>query len=335
MADENAQDIRGPAKAAALLMFLGEDITAQVMKNLEEDEVHQLVKALATMPDIGADEMDEVVKEFNTRVIQEGYMSEVGKDYVAKVVHMALPKQQAGAVLDRLSYMEKLEGLKKYDARTIFNLVNKEHPQVIAFICTHLTPVQTTDVISRLPEDLQYEVIVRIAKMDQIIPGTMEEVVDSLMRDISTFRIGEAEASGGIKPAAEIVNTMKKSEANEIMRKIEEEDPELAEEIGQYMFVFEDLLSVDDRGIQTILKEVSNDDLVVALKMASDEVKNKIFKNISSRAADMIKEDISARGPMRLSDVEKAQQTIIRVARKLEQEGKISVSGRGGDDIFV
>ncbi len=327
--------LTGPQKAAALLLFLGEEITAQVMKKLDDEEVNHLAKAITTLDDVPPEMMDEVLREFNTRVMQEGYMSALGKDYIEKVVRMALPSTRADGILNRLSYVEKLDDLKKYDSRTIFNLINKEHPQVIAFICTHLMPSQTSDIIGRLPEDIQYEVITRIARMDQVIPGTMEEVVDSLMKDISTFRVGEAEATGGIKSAAEIVNMMKKSEANEIMRKVEEEDPELAEEIGQYMFVFEDLLNVDDRGIQTILKEVSNDDLVVSLKMSSDEVRAKIFKNISSRAAEMIKEDIEARGPMRLSDVEKSQQTIIRIARKLEQEGKIYVSGRGGDDIFV
>jgi flagellar motor switch protein FliG len=335
MAPEEELDLTGPQKAAALLLFLGEQITAQVMKGLDDEEVNNLAKAITTLEDIPPSAMDAVLKEFNSRVMQEGYMSAIGKDYVERVIRRALPGDRASSILDRLSYVEKLDDLKKYDSRTIFNLINKEHPQVIAFICTNLMPAQTSDIIGRLPEDIQYEVITRIAKMDQVIPGTMEEVVDSLMKDISTFRIGEAEATGGVQSAAEIVNMMNKSEANEIMRKVEEEDPELAEEIGQYMFVFEDLLNVDDRGIQTILKEVSNDDLVISLKMSSDEVRAKIFKNISSRAAEMIKEDINARGPMRLKDVEKSQQAIIRIARKLEQEGKIFISGRGGDDIFV
>ncbi len=335
MAPEEVLDLTGPQKAAALLLFLGEQITAQVMKGLDDDEVNNLAKAITTLEDIHPSVMDSVLKEFNTRVMQEGYMSAIGKDYVERVIRKALPDNRASNILNRLSYVEKLDDLKKYDSRTIFNLINKEHPQVIAFICTNLMPAQTSDIIGRLPEDIQFEVLTRIAKMDQVIPGTMEEVVDSLMKDISTFRIGEAEATGGVQSAAEIINMMNKSEANEIMRKVEEEDPELAEEIGQYMFVFEDLLNVDDRGIQAILKEVSNDDLVISLKMSSDEVKSKIFKNISSRAAEMIKEDIDARGPMRLTDVEKSQQAIIRIARKLEQEGKIFISGRGGDDIFV
>ncbi|MBZ0271685.1 flagellar motor switch protein FliG [bacterium] len=334
-ADNFGHDLSGPQKAAALLMFLGEEVSAEVMKNLDDEEIHQVVKTIAAMGDVTPELMDKVLTEFNHRVIAEGYMSEVGKDFVEKVISKALPQTRAKDFLKRLYYVERLEDLKKYDARTIFNLIHKEHPQVIAFICSHLTTGQTTEIISRLPEQMQYEVIVRVARMDQVIPGTMEEVVDSLIKDISTYRVGTSENTGGVKPAAEIINTMKKSEANEIMRKIEEEDPELAEGIGQHMFVFEDMLHVDDKGIQTILKEVANDDLVISLKVASEDVKAKIFKNISSRAAQMIQEDIDARGPMRLSDVEKAQNVIIRVARKLEQEGRIVVSGRGGDDVFV
>ncbi|MCB1154519.1 MAG: flagellar motor switch protein FliG [Deltaproteobacteria bacterium] len=327
--------LKGPEKAAALLLFLGEQISAEVMRNLDDDEIHEVVKTIAIMTDITPEMMDVVVTEFNRRIIEEGYMSEVGKDFVEKVVKKALPNQRATHVLKRLSYIEKLEDLKKYDARTIFNLISKEHPQVIAFVCSHLPTALTTEIIGRLPEDMQYEVIKRIARMEHVIPGTMEEVIDSLVQDISSYRVGASESTGGVKPAAEIVNSMKKATANEIMRKVEEEDPDLAEEIGSYMFVFEDLLNVDDRGIQTILKEVSNDDLVGALKMASDEVKNKIFRNISSRAAEMIQEDLDVRGPMRLTDVEKAQQAIIRIARKLEQEGKIYVQGRGGEETFV
>ena len=335
MAEINYQEMSGPQKAAALLMFLGEEISAEVMKNLEDEEIHGVVKTIASMSDIKPEIMEKILQEFSVRVLQEGYMAEVGKGFVEKVISKALPQTRAEEFLKRLYYVEKLEDLKKYDARTIFNLISKEHPQVIAFICSHLTATQTTEVIARLPEAMQYEVIVRIARMDQIIPGTMEEVVDSLMKDISTYRVGSSESTGGVKPAAEVINSMKKSEANEIMRRIEEEDPDLAEEIGQHMFVFEDLLSVDDKGIQTILKEIGNEDLVVSLKVASDEVKSKIFKNISTRAAEMIQEDIDARGPMRLSDVEKAQAVIVRVARKLEQEGKIFVVGRGGEDVFV
>ena len=171
--------------------------------------------------------------------------------------------------------------------------------------------------------------------MDQIIPETFEEVIDALSREVDSMRVFKGESIGGIKQASEILNLLKKSESNEIMRKIEEDDPELAEEIGQLMFVFEDMVNIDDRGIQAILKEVSNDDLALALKMSSEEVQDKIFRNISSRAADMIKEDMESRGPVRISDVEKAQQVIVRVARKLEEEGKIIVAGRGSDEVFI
>jgi len=327
--------LSGVEKAAALLIFLGEEISTEVFKGLNEDEIRLIVSAIPKIGEITPTTMEVVLKEFSERIVSEGYMSAQGKDFIERVVQNALGPQKAETVLGRMEIEQRLEQIRRHDPRTLFNLIKKEHPQTIAFILSQLPPLTTSEIIARLPEDMQYEVVLRISRMDSVLPGALEEVVDALGRELSTFRIDVAEAVGGVKPAAEILNSMKKSVANEIMTKIEEEDPELAEQIGQHMFVFEDLLNVDDRGIQMILKEVGNDDLAIALKMASDEVKNKIFRNISTRAAEMIQEDMEARGPVRISDVEKAQQLIVRAARKLEQEGKIIVSGRGGEELFV
>ena len=327
--------LHGAQKAAALLMFLGEEITTKVFKGLSEEEIQQIVNAVPHLGDVTPDVMEALLKEFSERLAQEGYMSTAGKDFMEKVVHSALGPNRAQSVLARLDVSQQLEQIRRYDPRTVFDLIKKEHPQTIAFILSQLQPIAASEIIARLPEDFQYEVVLRIARMDQVIPGALEEVVSALGRELSSFNVGVAESVGGIKPAAEILNSMKRSVANEIMGKIEQEDTELAEQIGQHMFVFEDLLNVDDRGVQLILKEVSNDDLAVALKMASEEVKTKIFKNISQRAAEMIQEDMDARGPMRISEVEKAQQIIVRIARKLEQEGKVVVAGRGGEEMFV
>ncbi|MDP8224559.1 MAG: flagellar motor switch protein FliG [Candidatus Lernaella stagnicola] len=327
--------MNGIEKAAALLMFLGEDLATEVFRGLQEDEIRLIVSAIPKLGDITPDEMQKVLDEFSQRLTAEGYMSKSGKDFIESVVHGAMAHDKAQSVLQRLEVEQQLEQIRRYDPRAIFNLIKKEHPQTIAFILSQLPAHTTADIVANLPEDMQFEVMRRIARMDSVLPGALEEVVEALGRELSTFAIDVAETSGGIKPAAEILNSMKKSGANEIMRKLVEEDPDLAEQIGQHMFVFEDLLNVDDRGIQMILKEVGNDDLAVALKMASEEVKMKIFKNISSRAGEMIQEDMEARGPVRISDVEKAQGVIVRVARRLEQEGKIVVSGRGGEDMFV
>lgn len=327
--------LSGAEKAAALLMFLGEELSAEVLKELEEDEIQTVISKIPLMTSMDTETMEQVVKEFSERITTEGFITQVGKDFVENIIHRALSADRAEQVLKKLSYTEKLESIKKHDTRTIFNLIKKEHPQTIAFIVSHLPSHQSSEIISKLPEELQYEVIVRLAKMDQGVSGALEEVVDALADEISAFRVEVGESTGGITEAAEVLNTMSRSDSNEILRKIEEENPDLAEEIGQHMFVFEDLLGVDDKGVQLILREVGNDDLAVALKMASDEVQAKLFKNISSRAAEMIREDMETRGPVRISDVEKSQQIIIRIARKLEQEGKIAVGGRGGEEMFV
>jgi flagellar motor switch protein FliG len=327
--------LSGTEKAAALLVFLGEEITAEVLKELEDDEIQQVITRIPFMSNVPPERLEEVIKEFNERVANEGFLSQSGKEFVENVITRALDGEQAEMMMKKLSYQEKLENIKKHDTRTIYNLIKKEHPQTIAFILSHLPSAAVSEIISRLPEDLQYEVVLRVARMDQVVSGAMEEVIDALSRDISLFRIETGESTGGIQEAAEILNSMRKSDGNDIMRKIEEVDTELAEQIGQHMFVFEDLLNVDDKGIQMILREIGNDDLAISLKMASDEVKEKIFKNISSRAAEMIQEDMDARGPVRISDVEKSQQVVIRIARKLEQEGKIVVEGRGGEDTFI
>ena len=327
--------LSGAEKAAALLMFLGEELSAEVIKELEEDEIQKVISRVPSMSNLEPEVMEDVVKEFNDRIHKEGFLSQIGKDFVENVVNRAMDRHKAQEMLKKLSYSEKLENIKKYDIRTLYNLIKKEHPQTIAFILSHLGAAHAGEIISLLPEDLQFEVVMRIAKMDQVVSGTLEEVIDALSKEISSFRVEVGEATGGVQDAAEILNVMRKTDANEIMRKIEEDDPDLSEEIGQHMFVFEDLLNVEDRGIQLILREVSNDDLGIALKMASEEVKMKIFRNISSRAAEMIAEDMEAMGPVRITDVEKAQQVIIRIARKLETEGKIVVGGRGGDDTFV
>jgi flagellar motor switch protein FliG len=338
MSDEVIREphrLSGIEKAAALLLFLGEKTAADVFKRLQEDEIRLIISAVPKVSDITPESMQAVLDEFSNRLASEGYISKTGKEFIENVVNNALDPEQARNVLQRLAVEQQLDHIRRYDSRAIYNMIKKEHPQTIAFILSQLAPNTTAEVVGNLPEDMQFEVMRRIAKMDSVLPGALEEVVDALGRELSTFTIDVAESTGGVRPAAEILNQMKKSSANEIMRKLEEEDPELAEQIGQHMFVFEDLLNVDDRGIQQVLKEVSNEDLTIALKMASEEVKIKIFKNISSRAAEMIKEEMEARGPVRISDVEKAQGAIIRIARRLEQEGKIVVSGRGGEDVFV
>ena len=327
--------LTGAEKSAAFLIFLGEDIATEVFKDLSEEEVENIIRTIPQMEGLSPTVIDAVVNEFNDRFVSEGLFAEISMDFIESIVSKAFDKNRAKEMLKRMSNREKLETLRRHDPRVIFNLIKNEHPQTIAFILSHLDQSQTSDILSRLPESVQYEVLTRIAKMDSIIPETFEEIIDTLAKEVESVKVFSGGTIGGVKQASEILNQLKKSDSNEIMRKIEEDDPDLAEEIGQLMFTFEDVVNIDDRGIQTILKEVSNDDLAMALKAASEELKDKIFRNISSRAADMIKEDMETRGPVRISDVEKSQQVIVRVARKLEEEGKIIVAGRGSDEVFI
>ncbi len=330
-----AGTLTGAQKAAILLTFLGEETSAEVLRELEEAEIELVISEIPKLGDVDPATVDSVVREFSERVVKEGYLSEIGRDFAERLVKRALDENRANSVIKRVYSTEKLQLLRKLDPRIIYDLLKTEHPQTMAFVLAHLAPAQTAEVLSRLPENIQKEIVLRIAKMERFTPGTLEEVVEALASQTESKRALEGEELGGTKSVAEILNLMKKAEASEILRRIEDEDPELAETISQHMFTFEDLLNVDDRGIQTILREISNEDLILALKMASDELKNKIFSNMSQRAAEMIKEDMEARGPVRVSDVEQAQQKIVKVARKLDEEGKIVVLGRGAEDLFV
>jgi len=332
---QESKGMRGTQKAAILLMFLGEEPSAEVLRELEEPEIEMVISEIPKLGDVDPTTLDSVVHEFAERVVKEGYLTEVGKDFAERVVKKALKDEQAETILKRVYSSERLQTLKRLDSRIIFDLLKTEHPQTIAFVLAHLTPAQTADILSRLPENVQKEIVWRIAKLERLMPGTLDEVVDTLASQTESRRILKGGELGGPKSVAEILNLLKRAEANEILRRIEDEDPELAEVIGQHMFTFEDLLHIDDRGIQLILREVTNEDLVLALKMSSDELKEKIFRNMSQRAAEMVKEDLEVRGPARVRDVEHAQQNIVKVARTLEDEGKIVIKGRGAEELFV
>jgi len=212
-------------------------------------------------------------------------------------------------------------------------MLQREHPQTIAIVLAHLEPTQAAEVLSKFPEQLKIEISQRIANLDQISPTILSELEDVLQSQLSSYT--QSRRIGGVKTVAEILNQMDRTSEELIIKHIEEKDPILADEIRKLMFTFEDLISVDDRGIQTILKEIATDDLVLALKMASEELKEKIFKNMSSRAVQIIKEEMETKGPVRVADVEKAQMNIVRAARRLEEEGKIVVGKRGGEAIVT
>jgi flagellar motor switch protein FliG len=329
---ENIDQMSGVEKAAVLLNVLGNQVTSQIFKKMKDNDVKRLVNAMGQVTKVPISVVRDVLEEFYSEISEENNLifgHATGRDFVLQT----LGEERAKTVLGQLSVVEgsrTLEALELVDSRTLANFLINEHPQTIALILAHLDGNKKVDVIKRLPEAIQTEVVLRIANIDFISPSLIAQVDEVLKQELATLGSIDTQQLGGIQPIADMLNVMDKQSEQNIMARVEEKDPQLAEEIRKLMFVFEDIVYIDDRGMQTLLKEVPNDKLVMALKTAPEEIKEKIFKNISKRASDLLKEDLESMGPVKLSDVEKAQQEIINVAKRLESEGKIMIA-RGGD----
>ncbi len=329
---ESIDQMNGVEKAAVLLNVLGNQVTSQIFKKMKDNDVKRLVNAMGQVTKVPITVVRDVLEEFYSEIAEENNLifgHATGRDFVLQT----LGEERAKTVLGQLSVVEgsrTLEALELVDSRTLANFLINEHPQTIALILAHLDGNKKVDVIKRLPEAIQTEVVLRIANIDFISPSLIAQVDEVLKQELATLGSIDTQQLGGIQPIADMLNVMDKQSEQNIMARVEEKDPQLAEEIRKLMFVFEDIVYIDDRGMQTLLKEVPNDKLVMALKTAPDEIKDKIFKNISKRAADLLREDLESMGPVKLSDVEKAQQEIINVAKRLESEGKIMIA-RGGD----
>lgn len=330
----NTQEMTGIEKAALLLNVLGNNVTSQIFKKMKDNDVKRLVSVMGQVSKVPISAVREVLEEFYSEISEEAniiFGHAHGRDFVLQT----LGEERAKTVLGQLSVVEgsrTLEALELVDSRTLANFLVNEHPQTTALVLAHLEPNKKCDVLRRLPEGIQTEVVLRIANIDFISPQLIAQVDEVLKQELATLGSIDTQQLGGIQPIADMLNVMDKSNEQNIMARVEEKDPQLAEEIRKLMFVFEDIVYIDDRGMQTLLKEVPNDKLVVALKTAPDEIKDKIFKNISKRAADLLRDDLESMGPVKLSDVEKAQQEIINIAKRLEGEGKLMISrGEGGD----
>ncbi|MDR3606755.1 MAG: flagellar motor switch protein FliG [Oligoflexia bacterium] len=326
------EEMTGIERSALLLNLLGNQVTSQIFKKMRDNDVKRLVSIMGSVNKVPIPVCKRVLEDFYAELSEEetlifGHAS--GKEFVLAT----LGEERAKTVLGQLSVLDgarTLEALELVDSRTLSNFLVNEHPQTVALIMAHLEPNKKCDVLKRLPEPIQTEVVLRISNLDFISPTLIAQVDEVLKQELATLGSIDTQQLGGVQPIAEMLNVMDKSAEQNIMARVEEKDPQLAEEIRKLMFVFEDIVFIDDRGMQTLLKEVDNSKLVVALKTAPEEIKEKIFKNISKRAADMLKEDLDAMGPVRLSDVETAQQEIVNIANRLETEGKIVIS-RGGD----
>ena len=332
--------LRGIDKAAILVNYLGKDAIKIIFKKMDDSDIRKLLHLMSKFKVVPVHVTKRVLEEYY-EMISESEDFIFSDDMSSKdTIVDALGEERARGILGGLNITSgaggrTLESLEMVDAKSLSTFLVNEHPQTVAVILAHLEPEKKGEVLRRLPEALQAEVVLRMANLENVDPELIAEIDKVLKNQLSSTSTVEQASLGGVQPVAEMLNVMDKNTEQSIMSKLEEKDPLLAEEIRKLMFVFEDLSKIDDRGIQTLLKECPNDKLLLALKTANEDIRNKIFKNISARAAEMLREDLSNMGPARLSDVETAQQEIVNVARRLEGEGKIIIARGGSEDAMV
>lgn len=329
--------LSGQEKAAILLSALGPTTTKLIFKHMKDNDVKRMINSMSTISKSPIWMVKRVLEEFYSSINEDSellFSENKGRDFILGTLGEDRAKQLLGQIVD-VGTNNTLESLELVDTRTLANFLINEHPQTIALICAHLPVEKKVEVLRKLPEGLQAEVVLRVANLDFVSPELIAQLDDVLKTELSTLGSIDTQQLGGVEPIADMLNLMDKNSEKNIMARVEEKDPELAEEIRKLMFVFEDVVFVDDRGIQELLKIVDNTKLVIALKTAPDDVKSKLFKNMSNRAATLLKEDLEAMGPTKISDVEKAQQEIVQQLKDLEAKGKALISRGGEGDAFV
>lgn len=330
--------LTGKQKAAILLISLGPEISAQIFKHLQEEEIEQLTLEIANIRKVPSEKRDEVFQEFYQMCLANEYITQGGINYAREILEKALGAQKAAEIISRLTaslQVRPFDFIRKADPSQLLNFLQGEHPQTIALILAYMDPEQAASVLSSLPAESQAEVARRLALMDRTSPEILREVEKVLERKLSTVVTQDYTKAGGVNSLVEILNRVDRATEKTIIETLEVQDPELAEEVKKRMFVFEDIVQLDDRAVQLVLREVDSHDLALALKGASEEVMKKIENNISKRAAQMLREDIEYMGPVRLRDVEDAQQRIVAVIRRLEEQGQIFITRGGRDEIIV
>ena len=333
---ENKMD--GVEKAAILLITLGPEKAAQVFKHLKEEEIEQLTLEIANTNSVSPQTKELVLNEFYEVCLAQQYIVEGGITYAKDLLEKALGEDRAKDVIGKLTaslQVRPFEFIRKTDPAQLLNFIQDEHPQTIALILSYLPASQSSLVISALPPEKQSDVAKRIAQMDRTSPDVIKQVEKVLERKLSSLVNQDYTIVGGVDAIVEILNSVDRGTEKHIIETLEVEEPELADEIRKKMFVFEDILSLDDRAIQRVLRDVDNSDLALALKGATEEVQNVILNNLSTRLASMIKEDMEYMGPVRMKDVEEAQQKIVNIIRKLEDSAEIVIARGGGDEIIV
>lgn len=335
---ENTSEISGTSKAAILLIALGPEKSAKVFKHLKEEEIEQLTLEIANTRSVSPQMKEDVLNEFYQVCLAQQYIAEGGIGYAKELLEKALGTEQAEQVIKRLTsslQVRPFEFVRKTDPAQLLNFIQDEHPQTIAMILSYLSPAQSAMILGALTPEKQADVAKRIAMMDRTSPDVIKEVERVLERKLASLLNQDYTIVGGVDAIVDILNTVDRGTEKHIMESLEIEQPELADEIRKKMFVFEDILLLDDRAIQRVLRDVDNNDLGIALKGANEEVQNVIFKNLSKRLSAMIKEDMEFMGPVRMKDVEEAQQKIVGIIRKLEDSAEIVISRGGGDEIIV
>ena len=333
-----SDEFTGVQKAAILLIALGPEKSASIFKHLKEEEIEELTLEIANTRSISPQTKEDVLNEFYQICLAQQYIAEGGIGYAKELLEKALGEEKAQGVISKLTaslQVRPFEFVRKTDPSQLLNFIQEEHPQTIAMILSYLSPGQASVIISSLIPEKQADVAKRIAMMDRTSPDVIKEVERVLERKLSSLVNQDYTIVGGVDAVVNILNTVDRATEKHIMESLEIEEPELADEIRKKMFVFEDILLLDDRAIQRVLRDVDNNDLGVALKAANEDVQNVIFKNMSKRLASMIKEDMEYMGPVRMKDVEEAQQKIVGIIRKLEDSAEIVISRGGGDEIVV
>jgi flagellar motor switch protein FliG len=325
----------GTERAAMLLLTLGEQEAAEVLKHMGAKDVQKVGSAMAQMANVSRDEVSGVLTRFTTVLESQTSLGVGTDDYIRKVLINALGEDKASGVIDRILLgrsSKGLEALKWMDARAVAEMVRYEHPQIQAIVLSYLDSDQSAEVLASLPENMRADVIMRIATLDGIQPSALSEL-DEIMEKQFAGNNGSGKSSvlGGVKVAANIVNLMDMTAGGTLMEQIQKSDEALSTRIQDLMFVFDNLLEIDDRGMQELLRQVQSDRLLLALKGAEESLKEKIFKNMSQRAAEMLKDDLAAKGPVKLSEVEAAQKEVLAVARKMAEAGTLALGGKGGE----
>ncbi|RMH56220.1 MAG: flagellar motor switch protein FliG [Candidatus Hydrogenedentota bacterium] len=337
MVHQKSQSLTGKRKAAIFLISMGQEISAEIFKHLRDEEIEQLTLEIARVDRVDPQERDAILVEFQEMMLAQEFISQGGIEYAREILEKALGSDRAIDIINRLTtslQVRPFDFIRNADPSQLLNFIQGEHPQTIALILSYLNPQTSSQILVHLPDELQANVAKRIAEMDRTSPDIIRDIERVLERKLSSLVNEEYTSAGGIDAIVEVLNLVDRTTEKSIIEALEEEDPELAEEIKKRMFVFEDITLLTDRDIQQVMREVDTKELALALKAVDDAVKDKIFNNMSKRAAAMLREDMEFMGPVRLRDVEDAQQRIVNIIRKLEEQGDIVIA-RGGEEELV